>query len=200
MAGKQSFGQCFNVHPLREHRAAAGVVVLLVLALQCFELRAELLFRSVEQINGQQLSSPIRKYSNPSDIAYAPVSASGAAAPAEEVRVFLSGEISRADVDSAGVMASLLKSGKQKIADNTVWLASNGGDIDAGMDLGRLLRKLGIFTVIGKNDQCLSACVFAFMGGNGAASQGSSEFIVPFFLPRRTLPTARSGFATCRRH
>lgn len=194
MAGQQSIGQCFNVHPLREQRAAAGAVVLLVLVLQCFELRAELLFRSVEQINGQQLSSPIRKYSNPSDIAYAPVSASGAAAPAEEVRVFLSGEITRADVDSAGVMASLLKSGKQKIAGNSVWLASNGGDIDAGMDLGRLLRKLGIFTVIGKNDQCLSACVFAFMGGERRSVTGQLGIHRPFFPSTQDTPDRQVRF------
>ena len=67
---------------MREHRAAAAVVLLLVLALQCFDLRAELLFRSVEQINGQQRWSPIRKYSNSSDTAYTRVSASGAAVPA----------------------------------------------------------------------------------------------------------------------
>ncbi|MEK6246167.1 MAG: hypothetical protein AABM33_16915 [Pseudomonadota bacterium] len=194
MTGKQSFGHWFNVHPLREHRAAAAVVVLLVLVLQCFELRAELLFRSVEQTNGQPLSSPIRKYSNPSDTAYVRVSASGAAAPAEEVRVFLSGEITRADVDSAGVMASLLKSGKQKIAGNTVWLASNGGDIDAGMELGRLLRGLGVFTLIGKNDQCLSACVFAFMGGERRSVAGRLGIHRPFFPFTQDMPDRQARF------
>ena len=31
------------------------------------------------------------------------------------------------------------------------------------MELARRLRKLGIFTLVGKNDQCLSACVYAFV-------------------------------------
>ncbi|HEV2007778.1 MAG TPA: hypothetical protein VGQ88_03555, partial [Burkholderiales bacterium] len=194
MIGKQSFGQWFNVRPLREHRAAVAVVVLLVLVLQCFDLHAELLFRSVEQIDDQQRWSAIRKYSNPSDTAYARVSASGAAAPAEEVRVFLSGEITRADVDSAGVMASLLKSGKQKLAGNSVWLASNGGDIDAGMDLGRLLRTLGVFTLIGKNDQCLSACVFAFMGGERRSVAGRLGIHRPFFPFTQDTPDRPARF------
>ena len=166
---------------MREHRAAAAVALLLVLALQCFDLRAELLFRGVAQVNGVQHWSPVRKYGNSQDIAYAWVPAGGAAVPAEEVRVFLSGEITRADMDSALVMANLLKSGKQKLAGNSVWLASNGGDIDAAMDLGRLLRKLGAFTVIGKNDQCLSACVFAFMGGERRVVAGRLGIHRPFF-------------------
>ena len=61
----------------------------------------------------------------------------------------LSGPITRADVDDAEVMASLIKNGQQKIAGNSVWLASDGGDIDAAMDLGRLLRRIGLFTFIG---------------------------------------------------
>lgn len=181
MIGKPGFGLAFNLHALRNQRVAAAVVLLLALALQSFDLRAELLFRSVEQVNGQQRWSAIRKYSNPSDTAYARVSADGDAAPAEEVRVFLSGQITLADVDSASVMERLLKSGKQKIAGNTVWLASNGGDIDAGMELGRRLRRLGIFTLIGANDQCLSACVFAFMGGERRSVAGRLGIHRPYF-------------------
>ncbi len=171
----------FNVHLMRGHRAAAAAVLLLVLALQGFDLHAELLFRSLEEINGQQRWSPIRNYGNPSDIAYVRVSAGGAAKPAEEVRVFLSGRITREDVDSAGVMASLLKSGKQKLAGNSVWLASKGGDIDAAMELGRLLRTLGVFTLIGRNDECLSACVFAFMGGERRIVAGRLGIHRPYF-------------------
>src|SRR5579871_6410725 len=90
---------------LRESRAAAAAALLVVLFLQSFELRAELLFRSVEQIHGQQRWSPIKRYSNPSDIA----NADG------EVHVFVSGLITSEDAHSARVMAGLLKSGKQRI-------------------------------------------------------------------------------------
>jgi hypothetical protein len=179
--GKHNLGQAFNAHSPCRHGFAASVALMLVLALQSFDLHAELLFRSAEQVNGQQRWSPIRKYSDPADTAYPRVSAGGAVIPAQEVRVFVSGEITRHDVDSANVMANLLRSGKQKIAGNTVWLASNGGDIDAGMELGRMLRKLGVYTVIGEDDQCLSACVFAFMGGERRSVSGRLGIHRPYF-------------------
>jgi hypothetical protein len=171
----------FDEHPLRKQWVAAAIGLLLALGLHSVDLRAALLFRSVEQVNGEQRWSPVRNYGNPSDTAYARVSASGASAPAEEVRVFLSGAVTPADVDSAAIMERLLKDGKQKIAGNSVWLASDGGDIDAGMALGRLLRKLGLFTIIGKNDQCLSACVFAFMGGERRSVAGRLGIHRPYF-------------------
>jgi hypothetical protein len=177
MIGKPGYGQGLSVYLLRKQRVAAAVTLLLLLGLQCLDLHAELLFRSAEQINGQQRWSPVRKYSNPSDIAYARVSSGGA----EEVRVILSGTITRADMDSAAVMERLVKNGKQKIAGNAVWLASDGGDIDVGMELGRLLRKLGIFTFVGENDRCLSACVFAFMGGERRSVAGQIGIHRPYF-------------------
>ena len=173
---------------MREHLAAA--VVVLLLALQCIDLHAELLFRSMQEINGQQRWSAIRKYSNPSDIAYARSPARGA----EEVRVFLTGTITREDVVSAGVMASLLQSGKQKIADNAVWLAGMGGDIDAAMDLGRLLRGIGVYTFVGKDDQCLSACVFAFMGGERRVVAGRLGIHRPFLPVVMDTPDRQGRF------
>lgn len=178
---------------MRGHRAAAAVL-LFVLALPCFDLRAELLFRSVEQVNGQQRWSPVRNYRNPSDAAHARVAASGAAAPAEEVRVFVSGHITREDVDSAGVMVGLLKGGRHKLADNSVWFASHGGDIDAALELGRLLRRLGVYTFIGKNDQCLSACVFAFMGGERRSVAGRLGIHRPFLPAVLDTPDRRIRF------
>ena len=188
---RRSFGRC--AHSLRKQPMAAAVALFLALALPCLELHAELLFRSLEQAGGQQVWSPIKKYSNPSDIAY-PRASFGAAAQAEEVRVFLSGDITRADMDGAEVMARLLKSGKQKISGNTVWLASNGGDIDTGMDLGRLLRKLGIFAFIARNDQCLSACVFVFMGGERRGVAGRLGIHRPYFSYTQDSPDRQVKF------
>jgi hypothetical protein len=182
MVGKPGFGQAFKANLLRKQRVAAAVGLLLGLSLQCFDLHAALLFRSEEHVDGQQRWSPIRNYGDPADTAYARESTSDAIAPAEKVRVFLSGEITHADVESAAVMERLLKSGKQKIEGNSVRLASNGGDIDAGMALGRLLRRLGIFTLVGKDDQCLSACVFAFMGGERRRVEGRLGIHRPYFL------------------
>lgn len=180
MTGIRGFRQVFNLHLMREHRAAAAIALFLGLALHGFDLRAELFFRSLEKVDGQPRWSAPRKYGNPTDSAYARVPASGVAAPAVEVRVFISGWIGHEDVRSAGVMADLVRSGKQKIAGNIVSLAGHGGDVDAAMDLGRLLRKLGVFTLVGKKDQCLSACVFAFMGGERRSVAGRLGIHRPF--------------------
>jgi len=194
MIGKRGLWPTLHLHLLLKQRIAAAAVLLVVLGLQCFDLHAELLFRSVEQVNGQQHWSPIKKYGNPSDTTYAEDATRGAAAAAEEVRVFLSGKITHQDVDSAEVMANLVKNGKQKIAGNTVWLASHGGDIDAGMELGRLLRKWGVFTFIAKNDQCLSACVFAFMGGERRSVAGRLGIHRPFFPFTQDTPDRPAQF------
>jgi hypothetical protein len=166
--------------------------LLVALLLQCFGLRAELLFRSAEQVEGRQRWSDIRKYSSPSDIAYAQDHA-------EEVHVLLAGAITFADVGSVGVMAGLIRSGKQKLAGNSVWLASNGGDIDAAMELGRLLRELGIFTVVGKDDQCMSACVFSFMGGERRTIAGRIGIHRPFFPYTQNLPDRQQRFRFLQR-
>jgi len=182
MVGQPGFGQAFTANLLRKQRVVAAVGLLLGLGLQCFDLHAALQFRSEEQVDGQQRWSAIRNYGDPADTAYPRGSTNDAIAPAEKVRVFLSGDITPADVESAGIMESLLKSGKQKIEGNVVWLASNGGDIDAGMAIGRLLRRLGISTLVGRDDQCLSACVFAFMGGERRRVEGRLGIHRPYFL------------------
>ena len=116
-------------------------LLLAALALHCVGLRAELLFHPTDPAGGQ---SAAKKYSNPSDIAYPMFFGNGA----EEVRVRLSGDITHADVADLKVMAGLLKSGKQKLAGNSVWLASTGGDLEASMRLGRQLREMGVYTVV----------------------------------------------------
>ncbi len=167
-----------NVIATPKPATMAAFVLLFILALQCISVRAELIFRSVEHVNGEQRWSRIKDYSTPSDTLYTDV---GTSVEPELVRVFLSGEITRRDLESAEAMARLIKNGKQKIANNTIWLDSNGGDIDAGMDLGRLFRKLGINTIIGKNERCMSACVFAFMGGDRRSAAGQLGIHRPFF-------------------
>ena len=166
---------------LRWLRMVASFFVLLVLALHSVKIHAELVFRSQEQVNGQTQWSGIKKYSNPADFASVKRSPGRAVVAVDEVRVFLTGEITRQDLDSATVMAGLLKSGQQKIAGNTLWLSSHGGDIDVGMDLARLLRKLGLSTFVDKNDRCASACVFAFMGGERRSVAGQIGIHRPYF-------------------
>lgn len=176
------------------HSVAVTALLLIALAGQSSGPRAELLFRSAQQVDGEQRWSPDRKYSDLSDPVYTRVTPNGARVPAEEVRVFLAGEITRADVDSAALMVGLLGSGRQKIAGNTVWLSSNGGDIDASMELGRLLRDRGLYTLVGKGDQCLSACVFVFMGGERRSVAGRLGIHRPFFPYTYETPDRQARF------
>jgi len=176
------------------HSVAVTALLLLALAGQSSGAHAELVFRSVQQVNGEQRWSPDRKYSDLSDAVYTRITPNGALAPAEEVRVFLSGEITRADVASAALMVGLLEAGRQVIAGNTIWLASNGGDIDAGMELGRLLRDRGLYTLVGKNDQCMSACVFVFMGGERRSVAGRLGIHRPFFPYTYETPDRQARF------
>jgi hypothetical protein len=112
----------------------------------------------------------------------------------DEVRAVFSGDISRADVASAQELGGLLKSGKRKLAGNTVGFASNGGDFHSSIQLGRLLRELGVFTVVAKNDQCMSACVFAFMGGERRSVEGRLGVHRPYFPVAQDFPDRQGRF------
>lgn len=149
------------------------VLLLFALAFAVPGARAELLFRAMDMVNGQPRWAPARSYANPADLAAAP--------PGEEVHVYFSGIITPADLASAKVMTDLLRGGRQRVAGNVVWFASDGGDIDTAMELGRLLRRHGLLTMVGKFDQCLSACVFAFMGGERRSVAGRLGIHRPFF-------------------
>ena len=168
--------------------------LMLALLLQCAGLHAELLFRTLDKVDGQSRWSGVKSYSNPSDIPYARYAARGATAAAEEVRVYVSGNITREDKLGAEVMADMIATGRQKLYGNTVWFASDGGDIDAAMDVGRLLRRLGVFAVIDRNDQCMSACVFAFMGGERRSVGGRLGIHRPFFPYTQDLPDRQARF------
>ncbi len=146
--------------------------LLLVFALQSLGLHAEVLYRSLERVGGEERWSQAKPYTE---------GTAGRSAAGEEVRVLVTGAITREDAVSAAIMARLVESGRQRISGNTVWFASNGGDIDAAMGVGLILRKLGVFTLVGKDDQCMSACVFAFMGGDRRIVSGRLGIHRPYF-------------------
>jgi hypothetical protein len=152
---------------MREYRIAACVVLLVALALQCFGLRAELVFHPT--------GTP------------------------DEVRAVFSGDISRADVASVQELGGLLRSGKRKLAGNVVGFASNGGDFEASMRLGRLLRELGLSTVVARNDQCMSACVFAFMGGERRTVEGRLGVHRPWFPVAQDFPDRQVRFRSLQK-
>lgn len=175
-------------------RTVATLVVFVAIATQSFKVHAELVFRSLQQTNGQTSWSGIKKYSTAADVSYPQNGNDRLLAPVDEVRVFLSGEITRKDLDSAVVMQRLIQSGQQKLVGNVLWLGSGGGDIDTGMDIARLLRKLGIFTFVDKSDKCMSACVFAFMGGERRSVAGELGIHRPYFPHTQDFPDRAARF------
>lgn len=174
--------------------AVAAITLLLVLAPQCADLRAELLFRSAEQADGRQQWSALKKYTNPADTSYPRTLADGTQVATEEVRVFFQGHISPEDVYGAKVMESLIKRGRQKIAGHTVSFAGEGGDVDAAMELGRVLRRLGVSTYVAAGERCPSSCVFAFMGGDQRAVAGQIGIHRPYFTSARNVQDRRAYY------
>jgi hypothetical protein len=166
----------------------AANALLFVLALQCLDLRADLVFRSAEQIAGRQQWSAPRNYANPADTVYPRALADGKQVPSEEVQVFLQGSITPEDVYAAKEMESLIKRGRQRIAGDAVSLSGNGGDVDAAMEVGRVLRRLGVSTFVARGNQCLSSCVFAFMGGDRRTVAGRIGIHRPYFSSTRKVP------------
>ena len=67
-------------------------------------------------------------------------------------------------VESAGVIYRLLKSMPNI---RSVYLDSPGGDLLAGMQIGRLIFEAKLLTVVNFNAQCQSACSLAFLAGRG---------------------------------
>ena len=177
--------------PARRRPGIAAAMLLFALVLQCAELRAELLFRTVNRTDGKQHGSDFRNYANPSDTVYLRELTDGMPVATEEVQVVLHGNITSADVYGAKMMESLLRKGRQKLAGNVVSFASNGGEVDAAMDLGRVLRKLRVSSVVAEGDQCLSSCVFAFMGGDQRKVAGQLGIHRPYFSSAREVPDRR---------
>lgn len=163
-------------------RKLALASLLLALASTCTGLHAEIQYRTLE--GGQRWSAP-KKYS---------AHAQSAGGAAQEVRVSITGVITAKDAEDARAMEALVKGGRQKLSGNTVWLASEGGDLDASLEIGRVLRRMGAFTVVGKSDQCASACVFAFMGGERRAVAGQLGIHRPYFPFTQDTPDRQARF------
>ena len=48
---------------------------------------------------------------------------------------------------------------------NAVVLNTRGGNVDAALKMGRLIRKHGLNTYLAPNSECASACIFVLIGG-----------------------------------
>lgn len=173
---------------------AAMTALFLALVLQCVDLKAELLFRTVELRNGATSLSAAKNYADPADTAYLPTRDEGIQVYPQAVQVFLQGTITQQDVYGAKVMESLVRRGRQRIAGNAVTLAGSGGDVDVAMELGRVLRRLGVSTLVERGEECLSSCVFAFMGGDRRTVAGQLGIHRPYFSSTRKVPDRRAHY------
>lgn len=115
--------------------------------------------------------------------------ADGRAAPAE---IYIDGEITPA---LPRQLATSLAA--NKIDRATIYINSVGGDLQAGLELGEVIRKLGFNTAIGKRGSaqgkpipgsCQSACLLVFAGGVYRFADSASYFGIHRFFSRRTGP------------
>ncbi len=85
--------------------------------------------------------------------------------------LFLTGEIKRADVTVLERLAPQHR---------VIFLNSAGGNLDAAMDLGRILRKLGTVAIVSPDHVCASACVFVLAGSNNRTVGGKVGIHRPY--------------------
>jgi hypothetical protein len=102
--------------------------------------------------------------------------------------VYLSGEITDATVDQ---LSALIR--ERRLNSSIVYLNSDGGDPQAGMDLGDLLRRSNINTAVGKigktpgrpaAGKCQSACVLTYVGGKFRFIDPASQLGIHRFYRR----------------
>lgn len=63
----------------------------------------------------------------------------------------------------------------------SVDLNSPGGDVDAAMAVGRIIREQESFVAVERNSQCLSACVLVLAGGSARQLDGRIGIHRPYF-------------------
>jgi hypothetical protein len=113
----------------------------------------------------------------------------GRAAPAE---IYIDGEITPS---LPRQLATAL--GANQIERATIYINSVGGDLQAGLELGEFIRKLGFNTAIGKRGSahgkpvpgsCQSACLLVFAGGVYRFADSKSFFGIHRFFSRQSGP------------
>ena len=175
-------------------RRLSAMALFLALGLHSAWSHANLLYSAAVTLHGRLQWAEPRKYTRTADGGLSGSPGPGDPEASVEVRVTLKGSISREDVYAARLMESLVRLGRHRIADNTVSVSGEGGDADAAMELGRLLRKMGVSTYVAAGEHCLSACVFAYMGGDRRATAGQLGIHRPYFSSSGKVPDRRSYY------
>lgn len=92
-------------------------------------------------------------------------------------RIFVTGELFEGD-------EKLFSKKIIGIEDGIVIFDSPGGDVAAGLGIGRLLRARGFSTLVPANYECASACALAWLSGNTRylSSEGAVGFHAAYYL------------------
>ncbi|KPC02229.1 hypothetical protein QO021_29005 (plasmid) [Pseudomonas amygdali pv. lachrymans] len=134
--------------------------------------------------------SAVSSVATANDIQILPSATAGTSSPPE---VYLAGEITD---DTVIQLKSLITS--RSLSGSIVYLDSAGGDPQAGMRLGELLRKSSMNTAIGKPGKtsgrpspgkCMSACVLTYAGGKFRFIDPASQLGIHRFYRRTALST-----------
>jgi len=89
----------------------------------------------------------------------------------------INGSITSADVDALKAIIAAYNCNGKSIH---ISLNSPGGDVDAGIELGRFIRKLHGSTSVGPNSSCASSCVLVLVGGVFRIPMGAIGLHRPF--------------------
>lgn len=82
------------------------------------------------------------------------------------------GEIKASDADDFERHLKTIRKEKLRLVDDSVWLQSWGGHRWAGFEMGRMIRRSHLATLVPDGGQCDSACVWVLVGGVCRAAIG----------------------------
>jgi hypothetical protein len=91
-------------------------------------------------------------------------------------KIFITGRITKENAKTFDDISNEL----QRYSYFTVRLNSEGGDVSAAIEIGRLIRKYEGFTTIEKNGRCYSSCALIFIAGVSRSNYGELGLHRPY--------------------
>lgn len=102
-----------------------------------------------------------------------------------DYNVIITGQIEIGIVDALANKISGYSSTRKHFAPCIIYLDSRGGNVAEAIRLGRYIRDHQLWTIVARDSECLSACVFALSGGVirvAAGTVGIHSIYAPEFL------------------
>ncbi|WP_283742906.1 hypothetical protein [Sideroxydans sp. CL21] len=78
-------------------------------------------------------------------------------------KIYLEGEIRKGDAERFA--ATLIEMVKTELIPNSLWVSSNGGDINEAMKLVSLIKGTRLHVFVSKGKVCASSCFFVYLAG-----------------------------------